>query len=212
MADKICGACKKYLVRWESSRPNETCPSAEYRDRVLNVASKSPIDSACDLFQPKFNSKIEELEMCEALKLLNEHSYKCPSDTKEVLFFRNGVYESAESLIHSILESSYGDVLKRHFVDEAYAHLQRANYVDRSEINQYKNKIPLQNGLFNLNTRELEAFDSEQIYTFKLDVFYDPEAKCPNWMEFVKQIVAEEDTSASSGDYGLLSSSCYAFS
>ena len=188
---KQCGDCKFHLKRG-------VCPRAEYRKHEDNLVACLSSDRACELFQSKIRLDSTEPEMGDALKLLHEaieekYVYKCPSDTKEVLVFRNGVYESAESLIHSILESRYGDVLKRHFVDEAYADLQRANYVDRSEINRFTNKIPLQNGLFNFNTREVEAFDSEQVYTYKLNVCYDPEAKCPKWMEFVRQIVAEAD-------------------
>ena len=73
------------------------------------------------------------------------------------------------------------------------AHLQRANYVKREEINCYTNSIPIQNGLFNLLTREITPFDPEQIFTYKLNVSYDPEAQCPKWLDFVKQVVNEED-------------------
>ena len=187
MAGKVCGECKFYLVRG-------VCPKAEYKKRDLNVAACAPTDKTCELFQAKYKKKNnEELDMGEALKLLNKYRFKCPTDTEKVLVHNDGIYEEAKPLIHNILENEYGNRLKRHFVDEAYAHLQRANYIERQEINQYTNKIPIQNGLFNLNTHELEAFDSEQVYTYKLDVCYDPEAKCPKWMEFVKQIVADDD-------------------
>ena len=109
---KHCGECKFHLLRG-------VCPKAEYKSHQDNLLACLPSDQACELFQPKYKSKPEELEMSSALEQLNKHFFKCPSDTKEVLVFRNGVYESAESLIHSILESRYGDVLKRHFVDEA---------------------------------------------------------------------------------------------
>jgi energy-coupling factor transporter ATP-binding protein EcfA2 len=51
--NRVCGDCEKYLVRWESDRPDETCPRAEYKDRDRNKVACAPSDSACELFQPK---------------------------------------------------------------------------------------------------------------------------------------------------------------
>lgn len=187
---RVCGECKFHLLRG-------VCPKAEYKNHRDNLLACLPSDKACDLFQAR-HEKDEEPEMGEALEFLlkpdgNEHVYVCPTDTREVLVYNQGVFEPAEALVHGLLEKRYGDVLKRHFVDEAYGHLQRGNYVDRSEVNRFVNRIPLENGLFNFLTRELEPFDSGQVFTYKLNVSYDPEAKCPKWLEFVNQIVAEED-------------------
>ena len=183
---KQCGECKFHLL------PG-VCPKAEYKSSQDNLLACLSSDPACELFQPKYRSKSEELEMSSALEQLNEYVYRCPTDTKELLVYRDGVYEPAEPFVHFVLEKSYGDVLNRHFVDEAYAHLQRANYIERSEVNRFVNKIPLQNGLLNLNTREVEPFDSDQVFTFKLNVSYDPDAKCPSWDKFVSQVVSEDD-------------------
>lgn len=137
MAGKVCGECKFYLIRG-------ICPKAEYKKHDLNAAACSPTDKACDLFQPKYKkTHNEELDMHEALELLNKHVYKCPTDTEKVLVYNGGLYEKAKPLIWNILESEYGDDLKRHFVDEAYAHLQRANTIKREKINKYTNKIPI---------------------------------------------------------------------
>ena len=187
MARKVCGDCKFYQVK-------DVCPKIEYKDSKLNRAACLSSDTACRLFQPKYKKTLnEELEMSEALELLNKHIYKCPIDTENVLVYNDGIYEKAKPLIWKILESEYEDDLKRHFVDESYAHLQRANTIRREKINQYINKIPIKNGLFNLLTREIEAFDSEQVFTYKLNVIFNPEADCPNFKQFLKEILYEED-------------------
>ena len=187
MAGKVCGNCKFYLVRGE-------CPRAEYKKYNLNMAACSPTDKACKRFQPKYQKKNgEELNMSEALELLNKHVYKCPIDTERVLVYNDGLYEPAKPHIWNTLESEYGDILNQHFVKEAYAHLQRANTIKREEINRYTNSIPTKNGLFNILNREIKPFESEQVFTYKLNIEYNPEAKCPNWLEFVKEIVAEDD-------------------
>jgi len=185
---KFCGDCRFYLKRG-------VCPLCEYKDHALNVAACPPTNTACPLFQPKNSKKTnsEQPDMGEALKLLNKYRYICPTDTKKVLVYNDGIYENAEPLIHKLLEEKYGEDLKKHFVEEAYAHIQRANYVEREQINKFTNKIPLQNGLFNLQTRELEPFSPDEIFTYKLNVKYNPEAKCPKWLQFVKEVVSEDD-------------------
>ena len=138
-------------------------------------------------------SQKNEPDMGFALELLNKHTYKCPTDTEEVLVYNDGLYEPAKPLIWNILESEYGDDLKRHFVDEAYAHLQRANIIKREEINRYTNKIPIKNGLLNFLAREVEPFDPEQIYTYKLNVEYNSTKDCPKFKKFVEQIQPDEN-------------------
>ena len=135
-----------------------------------------------------------ELDMGYALTLLNEKFvFKCPTDTRELLGYNDGHYVPFECRVHEVLESEYGKELSSHFVEETSKHLQRANYVERSEINKFINKIPLQNGLFNFVTHDVEPFNPEEIYTYKLNVKYDPEAKSPIFLKFVNQILEPED-------------------
>ena len=133
----------------------------------------------------------EEIATEKALSLLSGSYYKCTTDTKEILVYDNesGIYEPAEPFIHKLLEVFFGNSLKRYFVKEIEAHLQRRNYIDRSKINRYTNKIPIKNGLFNFETRETEPFDHKQVYTYSLNIEYDPEATCPKWKKFVKEII-----------------------
>ncbi len=145
--------------------------------------------------EPKKKEECKEIspDMEEALKFLDAYRFKCPTDTKEVLVYEDGVYKPAEAFIHTILESNYKEKLKRFFVEEVYAHLQRANYVERAEINMDKSIIPLKNGLFNLETKEIEDFNPDYIFTYKFNVEYNPEAKCPNWIKFAEDVVSKED-------------------
>ena len=187
MSKNVCGECKFYLVRG-------VCPKAEYKKRDLNVVACFPTDVACELFQQKYKKQNgEEPKMEDSLELLNKHIFKCPTDTEKVLIYIKGTYINAKPTIWKMLETKYGEQLKRNFVDESYAHLQRANTIDRQKINQFTNTIPIQNGLFNILTREVTPFDSEQVFTYKLGVTYNPEHQCQKWIDFVKQVVTKDD-------------------
>jgi len=153
-----CGDCKFHLKRG-------VCPRAEYKKYADNIIACSSTDSACELFQPKKKqANNANPDMGKILILLNaEFIFKCPTDTEEILGYEDGQYKPFKHVIKNKLEKLYGDALKRNFVDETLAHIQRANYIERKEINKFINKIPLQNGLFNLLNREVEPFDSEQV-------------------------------------------------
>jgi len=118
----------------------------------------------CDYEYKKGIADNREPDVSEALDYINKKFvFKVPTDTEEILGYIDGCYKPFKCEIKHNLEELYGDNLKRYFVDEVLAHIQRANYIDRSEINKFTNKIPIKNGLFNLLTREIEPFDPEQI-------------------------------------------------
>jgi len=184
---KVCGDCKFHLKKG-------VCPKAEYKKREDNLTACLPSDSACELFQPKINSENEAPDMGEALTLVNEGNiFVCPIDSRELLGYNEGHYVPFETRVHEILESQYDENLKSYFVEETIKHLQRANYIERKEINKFTNKIPVKNGLLNLLTRDLEKFTPNKFFTYKLNVEYDPSAECPEWKKFLNKTLRKED-------------------
>lgn len=174
------------------------CPIAAKKSRAEALELYSTVQGICHNYKKKSKIKLEkELEMKETLDHLYEkYIFVCPTDTEEILGYEDGQYVAFECVIKHELETLYGEDLKRVFVEEVLAHIQRANYIKREEINKFRNKIPLQNGLFDFETKEIEHFDvmaRDQIYTYKLNVEYDPKAKCPIFLKFVNQILRKAD-------------------
>ncbi|MCW4002682.1 MAG: phage/plasmid primase, P4 family [Candidatus Bathyarchaeota archaeon] len=58
---------------------------------------------------------------------------------------------------------------------------------------EFSRKIAVENGLLNVETGELTPFTLEEMAFYALPVAYNAEAQCPNWLEFLKQVVAQED-------------------
>lgn len=71
-------------------------------------------------------------------------------------------------------------------------------HVSVDDLDQHHMKIVCENGVVNLETGELEAFDPSLYITKKLNIDYDPEAKAPRWRQFITEImggfVAGEDS------------------
>jgi P4 family phage/plasmid primase-like protien len=59
----------------------------------------------------------------------------------------------------------------------------------------FSNKIACANGLIDLENKELKPISLDEMPFYRINVKYDPTAKCPNWEEFIKQVLNPEDVS-----------------
>ncbi len=57
-----------------------------------------------------------------------------------------------------------------------------------NELNKYKALLNIQNGILNLKTGELLPHRREYKLSMLADIEYDPQAKCPRWMQFLDEI------------------------
>ena len=51
----------------------------------------------------------------------------------------------------------------------------------------------MQNGIFDLDKRELEPHNPDEIFLRQIPVAYDPEAKCPEVSNFLSSVVGSEE-------------------
>jgi hypothetical protein len=136
----------------------------------------------------------EALDMPVILyNLKSQFTFKTPTDLEDIHYYDNGVYVFAEHKIKGLLESWLGSEASSHMVNEVLDHIRRSSYVERSEFNKFKGSIPVQNGLLNLETQTLGPFNKEEIFTYKLNASYNPEAKCPKWLKFLSEVLKPED-------------------
>jgi P4 family phage/plasmid primase-like protien len=136
----------------------------------------------------------EALDMPVILyNLKSQFTFKTPTDLEDIHYYDNGVYVFGEHKIKGLLESWLGSEASSHMVNEVLDHIRRSSYVERSEFNKFKGSIPVQNGLLNLETQTLGPFNKEEIFTYKLNASYNPEAKCPKWLKFLSEVLKPED-------------------
>ncbi len=135
-----------------------------------------------------------EHELEEVLEWLrSEFIFKTPTDLRDLFYYEQGIYKPAECKIEGLLEKEIGAKASAHFVSEVLEHLRRGSYVERTEFNRYRGSVPVLNGLLCLATLDLNPFDPNVIFTYKLNVHFDPAAKCPVWLGFLDQILPKED-------------------
>jgi P4 family phage/plasmid primase-like protien len=191
--EHTCGECARFKV------PDSGCWYAE--DIRQGILRKS--DSACDRFFPKktgesqSNPYIDDEGKINTEAILHDlrsqFTFKTANDIDEIYAYQDGVYVQAESKIKSILETWLGALATTHVVNEVLGHIARGSYVDRTEFNKPSIRIPVQNGVLNLETLTLEPFDPNQILTYKIEAKYDPNAKATKFLKFLEECLKPED-------------------
>ena len=126
-------------------------------------------------------------EIMEVLK--RKYRFITAEDTKAIYYYKDGVFEEAATLIEADVEAHFTDTNSTYFTNEIINHLRRETYTNRDKFNADKTRIPLKNGLFNLETFELEPFDETKIFTFRIPIVYDARAECPHIKAWIEEIV-----------------------
>lgn len=132
------------------------------------------------------NNRVNIDAIIEAFK--KEFTYKTPTDTEELHYYIDGIYKPAEHMIKTMLENTLGAKATIHNVNEIIEHLKWHSYTERSEFNKHNSHVPFNNGLLNLETMQLEPFNPNHIFTFKLTDSYDPTAEAPQFSKWLTEV------------------------
>jgi len=125
--------------------------------------------------------------------LEEEYIFKTAEDTEEVFYYNEGIYKPAEKIIKKYVEDAVGDLATIQLRRETIGHIQCRYYTPREEFNKDKTRLPLKNGLLNLETFELEPHTPDKIFTHRFEIDYDKEAKCPNIEKFFSEVLHPAD-------------------
>lgn len=155
-----------------------------------------------DLISTNFEGHVEiEWELLEA-KVRAAFVFKTMDETREVYYYRNGVYLPAKTTIEAWLKEVLGVYADWRLVQKVENWIRYSTYTKRAEFDSDKKYIPLTNGLLNIETEELEEFDSEKLFTSGLPVEYDPEASTEPIKQFMSEVLYTEDIPAMQELYG----------
>jgi putative DNA primase/helicase len=122
-------------------------------------------------------------------ELVTAHEFKTTTDTKEIYTYQDGVWQpKGEALIHAECVSKLGEEASAHNTSELLHYIQGVTYIDRSLFNANPTLINLQNGVYDLEKGELQLHSPAFLFTHKLPVVFDSEAKCLEIERFLEQV------------------------
>ena len=143
----------------------------------------------------KENVDFEEM----ATSLVRQFQIKTNIESKEMYIYHptTGIYEPGgeEWLREEVtaIAEGMGQRLSQHTMKEVIYRIQSKTFVETKNIDMESHLIHLGNCILNTETLEMIAFTPEIIATQRIEVDYDPEAICPNFLKFLSEIVKEDD-------------------
>lgn len=104
-----------------------------------------------------------------ANNILTQYKIITFQDTKESYYWNKetGLYEPAEILIEQLVQNELGEDCKIHMVTEVKGSIQRQTYISREQIGHNLNKIPIENGVYDLETETVEPYNQDMVFLTK---------------------------------------------
>lgn len=154
-----------------------------FEETMVNVLAQA-ISKIATAKNGRQNSKELEQEIIE--NIMNKYHFVSLSDTKEILYYENGIYvRGGEGIIEVEAENQYSEI-SSYQVNEIKNHIRRRTMKDRDEFDADPNIINLKNCLFDLAKFEPIPHSPEHLSRIQLPVNYDQEAQCPNILNYFR--------------------------
>lgn len=140
-----------------------------------------------------------------ATELLSEyikqilHIYTTRHDDKpQIWVYHKGIYlPNGRTRIDEIIRKIMGATFSTHFNNEVINKIMVDTYIDQEQFfdknNENPHLIPVQNGILDINKKELQEFSPELIFFNKLPVYFKHGVDCPSIKKFISEIVTEKD-------------------
>jgi len=126
------------------------------------------------------------------IKELGYHFITLEEKAKPIWYFNGKYYKpNGEIKIGEILETFIPKLFTKTILTEVITYIQYNNIKTRLDFIPPLNLINLENGIYDLNTGEIEKHSYKYLFNYVIPIDYDPDAKCPQYEKFLKQITRE---------------------
>jgi len=120
-----------------------------------------------------------------AKRIMKNTIFKTLEDTREILFYENGIYKSGgHTLIETQCESMVPDC-STHDTREILNKIKRNTYVSRDSFDNYPNLLNLKNGILDIQTGKVCDHSPEYLFRIQFPISYDRNAGPVNYMKFL---------------------------
>jgi putative DNA primase/helicase len=104
-----------------------------------------------------------------ATGILSQYKIITFQDTKEIYYWNSetGLYEPAEIIVEQLVQSELKEDCKTHIVTEVKESIKRQTYCSRDKVGVELNKIPIENGLYDIETELVTPYTYETIFLTK---------------------------------------------
>lgn len=117
-------------------------------------------------------------------------------ENQEIWGYDSGIYlpighSLAREELRFILGMGFNDIITKKVISKITAD----TYINSKDFfrNEYPFLLPVNNGILNLKTLELEEFNPDKIFFTKLNISFNKKSKCPNIVQHLKNVLKESD-------------------
>ena len=139
--------------------------------------------------------RASELIVQHILSKMHLHTTK--NDLKsEVWIYQDGIYiPHGRSEIKDFMRNLLGVFYSQYIYGLVINKIEPDTFINTEDFfnSNHKYEVPVQNGILNIRTRELEDFDPTKVFFNKLNVKYDPSKKCPSIEKFLSDVFATNE-------------------
>jgi len=173
----------------------------ESRKNFLKELKENQYDEKAEI-KSNFLSLMKDKEYGGATELIvsyikeNFHIFTTQDDNKsEMWIYKEGIYvPQGKSEIKKIMRDILDKWFNAFYYNQVMNKLEPDTFIDSDEFfgHNYKEEIPVENGILNIFSHELKPFSPEKIFFNKLPVKYDSNAKCPQIDKFLSETLTYE--------------------
>ena len=166
---------------------------------TMNKLSENPLEeyevkvtvkSAWDRIQSKDKEdmpKRKEVDIyAVAEQLMQEYIFITLEKSKEIIFYKDGIYQDDGDNIISKRTRKIQDNIKLNHINEIKGIIKdETGYVSHDKFDNEEYKVNLKNCIFNFKTGESTEHTPNYLSRVKIPVFYNPKAECPRFDKFL---------------------------
>jgi len=167
-------------------------------DTYQEIAQKEALLEKYEVYEK--NSKgeptgtINPIRLAKLLLNGDTHHYATLKDTEQIYHYNGSYWEPKgkqviEQRINYYLDDETRIQRKREVID----YIRNSNYVTREVFQPQEHLINLKNGVYDFLNKELLTHSHTHYFSYEIPVTYDPDAKCPEILEFIKETLYVED-------------------
>lgn len=139
------------------------------------------------------------IQVCANFFIKNAHIYRTKDDVVYIYNYSSGLYEEFTDTLFgkiftSVIErvSDNYSIWNSHKENEVYKYICRIAQIYENEDEEAIYLIPVQNGIVNLRTMQLESFDEKYFFTSKSPVKYDSNAECNRFKDAMMETCTQD--------------------
>ncbi|HPE15042.1 MAG TPA: phage/plasmid primase, P4 family [Bacilli bacterium] len=120
-------------------------------------------------------------------------------ERSECWIYEEGIFKpEGKTYIEEYMRQELKEYYEPSIINKVLVKIKADTYIEQDEFfgrqNKYPNMIPVQNGVLNIDTRELSPHSPQYCFFNKLPVTYNSDANCFNIQKFLEEVLPDQES------------------